>query len=326
MRGRDGRILLALRPGAGGVQRPVLRRRGHASSARGCEWGVRIDLRRRSSPSAVRSRRRRDRALYVFAWRLTRSSSAAARSSRSSLESGPRSGPIASSVQRAAGGVVHDLGGVLRVARGPRGRLRDAVFAGAFVGLALLTRHELTLLLLPILLLHATTPDASVRLPRAIATLAGVTPALLLSLAYNAMRFGNPFDTGTCASDVSLWQLGVDRALRLALFPGSVTLRLLSAGACRCRGTRVAVAAGPSNRRAPSPAPSILVVLFYAQLGNWIAGRSYGPRYLVPIVPLLLLPLAWRFVPGDGSAAGWRRSVCSAPSSRCPVCWWTTPK
>jgi hypothetical protein len=42
----------------------------------------------------------------------------------------------------------------------------------------------------------------------------------------------------------------------------------------------------------------ILVVLFYAQLGNWIAGRSYGPRYLVTIVPLLLLPLAWRFVPG----------------------------
>jgi hypothetical protein len=41
-----------------------------------------------------------------------------------------------------------------------------------------------------------------------------------------------------------------------------------------------------------------LVVLFYAQLGNWIGGRSYGPRYLVPLVPLLLLPLAWRFLPG----------------------------
>jgi len=65
-------------------------------------------------------------------------------------------------------------------------------------------------LLLPILLLHATTPDTSVRLKRAIATLAGVTPALLLWLAYNALRFGNPFDTGylrdaTSAFGSSVW-------------------------------------------------------------------------------------------------------------------------
>ena len=34
------------------------------------------------------------------------------------------------------------------------------------------------------------------------------------------------------------------------------------------------------------------MLLFYAQLGNWMGGRSYGPRYLVPVLPLLCVGLA----------------------------------
>jgi hypothetical protein len=74
----------------------------------------------------------------------------------------------------------------------------------------LLRRHEFPLLLLSILLVHVTTPETSVRLKRAMATLAGATPALLLSLAYYAMRFGNRFATGylhdsTPACGSSVW-------------------------------------------------------------------------------------------------------------------------
>jgi hypothetical protein len=36
----------------------------------------------------------------------------------------------------------------------------------------------------------------------------------------------------------------------------------------------------------------VVFTLFYAQLGNWRAGRSYGPRYLVPLLPCLVVPLA----------------------------------
>jgi len=35
----------------------------------------------------------------------------------------------------------------------------------------------------------------------------------------------------------------------------------------------------------------LILLLFYAQLGNWMGGRSYGPRYLVPVIPLLMLAL-----------------------------------
>jgi hypothetical protein len=42
--------------------------------------------------------------------------------------------------------------------------------------------------------------------------------------------------------------------------------------------------------------------LFYASLGNWMAGRSYGPRYLVPFIPALVLPLAFWF-----PSPAWRR-------------------
>jgi hypothetical protein len=40
---------------------------------------------------------------------------------------------------------------------------------------------------------------------------------------------------------------------------------------------------------------SLFVAFFilYASLGNWMGGRAYGPRYLVPVIPALVLPLAW---------------------------------
>jgi hypothetical protein len=137
-----------------------------------------------------------------------------------------------------------------------------------------------------------------VRLKRAIATLAGVTPALFLWLAYNAMRFGNPFDTGylhdpTSAFGSSVW-VGLYGLLCSPAASIFVYCPLALAGVAALallwrQDRRTAALLGGTV---------ILVVLFYAQLGNWIAGRSYGPRYLVTIVPLLLLPLAWRFVPG----------------------------
>ncbi len=237
-------------------------------------------------------------ALYVFAWRLTRSSSAAARLALA-VGVGTPFWPYSKFGFNAPLAAWFTISAVYFAWRADReGRLWDAVFAGAFVGLALLTRHELVLLLLPILLLHATTPGASARATRAIATLAGVTPALLLSLAYNALRFGNPFDTGylhdpTSAFGSSVWTglYGLLCSPAASLFVycplalgGVAALALLSR-----HDRRTAALLGGTVT---------LLVLFYAQLGNWLAGRSYGPRYLVPIVPLLMLPLAWQFVPG----------------------------
>jgi hypothetical protein len=35
-----------------------------------------------------------------------------------------------------------------------------------------------------------------------------------------------------------------------------------------------------------------MFTLFYAQMASWAGGRSYGPRYLVPFLPVLCVPLA----------------------------------
>jgi len=237
-------------------------------------------------------------ALYVFAWRLTRSSSAAARLALV-VGVGTPLWPYSKFGFNAPLAAWFTTSAVYFAWRADReGRLRDAVFAGAFVGLALLTRHELGLLLLPILLLHATTRDASVRATRAIATLAGVTPALLLWLAYNALRFGNPLDTGYMRDSTSAFGSSVWTGLYGLLCSPAASLFVY----CPLAVGGVAALAWLSRQDRRTAAllggTIVLVVLFYAQLGNWIAGRSYGPRYLVPIVPLLLLPLAWRFVPG----------------------------
>ncbi len=191
-------------------------------------------------------------ALYVFAWRLTRSSSAAARLALV-VGVGTPLWPYSKFGFNAPLAAWFTTSAVYFAWRADReGRLRDAVFAGAFVGLALLTRHELALLLLPILLLHATTRDASVRAPGAIATLAGVTPALLLWLAYNALRFGNPLDTGYMRDSTSAFGSSVWTGLYgLLCSPAASLFVYCPLAVWRCRGTRVAVAAGSSNGCAP---------------------------------------------------------------------------
>ncbi len=237
-------------------------------------------------------------ALYVFAWRLTQSSAAAARLALV-VGVGSPLWPYSKFGFNAPLAAWFTTSAVYFAWRADReGRLPEAVFAGAFVGLALLTRHELALLLLPILLVHATTPGASVRLKRAMATVAGAAPALLLSLAYNAMRFGDPFDTGYMRDPTSAFGSSVWNGLYGLLCSPAASLFVYCPLALGGVAALVWLAREDRRTAALLGGTVTLVVLFYAQLGNWIAGRSYGPRYLVPLVPLLLLPLAWRFLPG----------------------------
>jgi len=59
------------------------------------------------------------------------------------------------------------------------------------------------------------------------------------------------------------------------------------------------VAAFGMRRRDPRTAlllagQFVLLMAFYASLVNWDAERSYGPRYLLPVIPLMVLPVAGR--------------------------------
>jgi len=72
----------------------------------------------------------------------------------------------------------------------------------------------------------------------------------------------------------------------------------------------------------------VVLTLFYASQLYWDADRSYGPRYLVAILPFLCLPLTSWF---DLPPRSMRHRVLSVVSSsaclrRRPVCSWTSPR
>jgi hypothetical protein len=130
---------------------------------------------------------------------------------------------------------------------------------------------------------------------------APVVLAGVIDLWYDWVRYGDPFKTGYAASD----GLG----FTFPLIKGIYGL-LLSPGVGLFVFVPVLVIAlfGFSNFRRRWPLEFGLVsgavalrVLFYAGWWSWDGGVSWGPRFLVPILPLMMIGLG--FLP----VRGWRR-------------------
>ena len=118
-----------------------------------------------------------------------------------------------------------------------------------------------------------------------------VVTAVLVTLYYNAVRFGNPLDTGYLR----------DETLSVGSFWAGLAGLLFSPGRSvfvyspiLLAGLVALVALRHKDPRTMRLLAGEFVVLlcFYASLSNWDGERSYGPRYLLPVVPLLVLPLA----------------------------------
>lgn len=177
----------------------------------------------------------------------------------------------------------------------------NPAWIGWWLGLALLTRHELPLLFLPIAIwLYLESPDRAVFARRIAAAAAGFLPAFLAWCALNVYRFGNPLDAGYLRDRVPQFGSSIATGIYGLLLSPTASLFVY------CPIAIVALAAllvlAPRDRAAAALfGGSVLVLLlFYAQIGNWMGGRSYGPRYLVPIIPLLMLALVavnrWHFI------------------------------
>lgn len=183
------------------------------------------------------------------------------------------------------------LGGALALALGavreaaPGRSARLAAAAGASAGFALLVKSSLAavapLLLLPLL-------SASVhRGRRLVATAAGAAGPLAAWLAFEIVRFGAPFagyggEGFTHPLADGLWRLlaGPNRGL-LLFFPAAA---LAAAGLARALGTRDAplrLAAGATL------AASLVLLVTAATWWAWHGVGGWGPRLLVPAVPLL---------------------------------------
>ena len=155
------------------------------------------------------------------------------------------------------------------------------------MGLALLTRHEL-----PILLCRLRSGCIwNRRTSRQFRATDGrsrswIRPAAAAWCALNIYRFGNALDAGYLRDRVPQFGSSIVTGIYGLLLSPTASLFVY------CPIAIVAVAAllvlAPRDRAAAILfGGSVLVLLlFYAQLGNWMGGRSYGPRYLVPVIPL----------------------------------------
>jgi hypothetical protein len=172
-------------------------------------------------------------------------------------------------------------------------RPTSAAWIGWWLGLALLTRHELPVLILPLAAWLYLESARGALFIRRMATLAvGFLPALLVWLGYNAYRFGNPLDTGYLRDPIPQFGSSMLTGVYGLLLSPTASLIVYCPLVIFAFGSLVALARHDRSAAVLLGGSAVVVLLFYAQLGNWMGGRSYGPRYLVPVLPVLMLPLA----------------------------------
>lgn len=175
---------------------------------------------------------------------------------------------------------------------------------GAALGVAVLTKYAaviyLPVFVLLIILSVPTVPPSelqrptsihlSLRLERLTALLAPVILAGILVLLVDALRFGSVWSTGYAPSDrpfsgsilVGLPGLLISPTSGIFLYDPLLFAGLLAIPVLlRSRPSEALLTLGLVGGS----------LVFYASYRTWSGGSAWGPRYLVPILPYLMLPL-----------------------------------
>jgi hypothetical protein len=183
---------------------------------------------------------------------------------------------------------------VLGLVKGVSGSVHRGALAGAGLasGAALLTRHEM-LLPAAVMAIWIVAQPATRHWRFLAAFVAGLAPGVIAWGALNWWRFGNPLESGYLRDSTPAYGSSIIAGSAGLLFSPYSSLLLY------CPIALLTLPALPSLWRRNRPVALLLASLFvscfllYASLGNWMGGRSYGPRYLVPVLPALVLPLAF---------------------------------
>jgi hypothetical protein len=180
--------------------------------------------------------------------------------------------------------------GIYGIAAGWETRRLSLVAAGGVgLGLAILTRHEMMVAALTCLVWIILESYRSRERPRwTLAASGGVLAAMAVWLLFNWIRFRDPFVSGHTPT------FSLEGIAGLLWSPAGA-LWLYSPAAIGV------LALWPRLRRGDALAWLLFGVVavqftFYALLKDWLGTRSYGPRYLIPLLPLLIAPVAlwWR--------------------------------
>ncbi len=164
-----------------------------------------------------------------------------------------------------------------------RDRLPLIALGGALVGAGILTRHEFAIVAIPLAIWLAFDTK---RVQRLVWFLPGVAAGIGTWMLYNDVRFGSPLRVGYSPWFSTSGYVGLlfSPSGSLFLYSPTVVLGLIGLVWLSRRDTRAAWLLG---------APALCLFLLYGSLDDWSGGRSYGPRYLVPVLPLLIVPIAY---------------------------------
>ena len=233
---------------------------------------------------------------FLFAWRLTSSVDAAVKTALT-LGFATILWPYAKFGFSAPLATLCTTVGTYGVWVGMRSNRSSMLLAGgAGLGAAMLVRHELILLCMPVAWWIAADSrwDWRATMRRGLIAATPVLVAIVITLIYNDIRFGNPIDTGYLR-DVTAERGSFPVGFFGLLFSPGGSLFLYSP--VLLAGCMALVALAKRDRRTAGLfLGHVLVVLcFYASFAHWDADRSYGPRYLLPVIPFLILPLAHWF-------------------------------
>jgi hypothetical protein len=170
-----------------------------------------------------------------------------------------------------------------------------AFVGGTVLGLAMLVKLTSVLALPAFLLLPASSGHAVWRRPAAAAALlAPAVTALALHALYNLFRFGDPLTTAYYSGERGGLDFGGDLLVGLyglLLSPGRGVLWYAPP-------VIVALLFFPRfKKKYPALGLGFIVlavvwIVVHARWADWHGGWGWGPRYLLPILPLVLVPLA----------------------------------
>lgn len=209
-------------------------------------------------------------------------------------------------------GIVHPDAAAAR--RGPR-----VFFAGLFLGLAF-TTHITAVLSVPFFLLFAIYPCARTgkallgnkRICAMIIVnfMAGVGIMVLMYSGYNYMRFGSFLEEGRRASDLIFYGVFTtpwEGVPGLLASPGKGIFWF-------CPILIAAIWWWPSLHKRNRYLSSVIIAMalfrmvFIACRSDWHGGFCLGPRFALPVLPFLLIPIGCRladFFESDSKMTGW---------------------
>jgi len=203
------------------------------------------------------------------------------------------------------------VGGVYGVWVGMRAQRTLLLMCGGVgLGCALLVRHELVLVTVPvgIWLFLESGLDWKRTLKNTLVVALPVAMALLLTGYYNLTRFGNPLDTGYLRDATAgfgsvwagVWGLLISPGGSVFLYSPLLILGVWALGDLARRDRCTGFLFG---------GVVLTLFCFYATLAHWDADRSYGPRYLLPGLAFMCVPLVQWFALKPRE---WRRRILIA--------------